>query len=127
MSCGGGSSSSVDGDVDVDDTVLSAPKNVKALAGDEIVRISWDAVTMRTATSTARTASSYNMYMATEAGVTKANYESLAGSMVHVGIKSPFDHPALVNGTTYYFVITALDGDGESVESNEVSATPMAG
>ncbi|HWY24798.1 MAG TPA: MYXO-CTERM sorting domain-containing protein, partial [Nevskia sp.] len=32
----------------------------------------------------------------------------------------------LRNGTTYYFEATAVGGNGESLKSNEVSATPQA-
>jgi len=33
----------------------------------------------------------------------------------------------LTNGTTYHYVVTAVDPDGESPASNEASATPQAG
>lgn len=32
----------------------------------------------------------------------------------------------VTNGTTYYYVVTALCVDGESANSNEASATPVA-
>ena len=34
-------------------------------------------------------------------------------------------HTDLLNGTTYYFMVTALNASGESIASAEVSATPM--
>ena len=45
--------------------------------------------------------------------------------MEHLGVASPFVHTGLVNGTTYYFVVTALNGSGESPDSAEVNATPV--
>lgn len=37
---------------------------------------------------------------------------------------SPFTHPGLTNGKTYFFVVTASNSAGESPESAEVSGTP---
>lgn len=38
---------------------------------------------------------------------------------------SPYTDTTVTNGTTYYYVVTALNTSGESVISNEASATPM--
>ncbi|MBI3358436.1 MAG: hypothetical protein HY037_02450 [Nitrospirae bacterium] len=65
----------------------------------------------------------YNLYMAEAAGVTKENVGTLAGGMEHKPVTSPFVHANLQNGTQYFFVLTAVTADGESQESNEVSAT----
>jgi hypothetical protein len=40
------------------------------------------------------------------------------------GVTSPHIHLSLVNGVTYYYVVTAENASGESAESVEVSATP---
>ena len=103
----------------IDPRVLppSAPTGVAAAPGNTLVNISWNPVAGVT---------SYNLYMAAVAGVTKSNYTTLAGGMKHVGVTSAYLHPGLTNGTTYYFVVTALNANGESVESIEVSATPTA-
>jgi len=95
----------------------AAPTGVTAIPGDARITITWNAVV---------SATSYNMYMASQAGVTKANYLSLPNGIVHAGVTSPFAHPGLTNGVTYYFVMTALNSNGESVESSQVSATPFA-
>jgi len=92
-------------------TVPAAPTGVAALAANTQVTISWDAVAGAT---------SYKMYMAEAAGVSK----STPGAMHHPNISSPFVHTGLVNGTTYYFVVTAVNAAGESIESSEASATP---
>jgi len=92
-----------------------APTGVTAAPGNGQVTISWDAVSGATP---------YNLYMATTSGVTKSNYTTLTGGMKHTGVTSPYIHTGLTNSTTYYFVVTALNANGESVESIEVSATP---
>lgn len=88
-----------------------APTNLRATAGNGKVTVSWDSVTGAT---------SYNIYYGTTAGVTKATGTKLAGAV------SPADVIGLTNGTTYYFVVTAVNANGESVESFVDSATPSA-
>ena len=96
----------------------AAPQNVAATPGDGQVTLTWGAV---------QGATSYNIYMATQSGVTKANWQSKPGGMKHEGITgTSFTHTGLQNGTTYYFVVTAVNAAGESAESAEVSATPQA-
>jgi cellulose 1,4-beta-cellobiosidase len=67
---------------------------------------------------------SYNVYMASQAGVTSTNVTTLPGNMTHPGFSLPlFDHPpGLEADSTYYFVVTAQNAVGESVESCEVAA-----
>lgn len=93
------------------------PGAVAAVAGDGQATLSWSS----------NGAISYNVYMATQSGVTKTNYASLPSGMAHTGVTSPFTHTGLVNGTTYYFVVTGVNSFGESVESSEMSVTPAAG
>lgn len=88
-----------------------APGNVRASAGDGQATISWDAVSGAT---------SYNIYVGTSTGVTKTNGNKASG------VSSPSVVTPLVNGTKYYFVVTAVGAGGESAESFEVSATPAA-
>ena len=95
--------------------VPNPPQNVQAFAGDGQVTVSWNP---------ASGASSYNLYMASQSGVTKNNYSSLPDGMKHMGVFSPFLHAGLTNGTTYYFVVTAVNVEGESLESMQVVGIP---
>lgn len=65
-------------------------------------------------------ATGYNVYFATAAGVTSASTK--VGSMV----QSPFTHSSLTNGTSYYYRVSAIVGGIEGGLSNEVSSTPAA-
>src|SRR3989338_4996788 len=92
-------------------TAPSAPTGVTVTAGNKQVSISWTAVS---------DATSYNIYWSTTSGVTKTT-----GTKVTSNTNS-YIHPSLTNGTTYYYVVTALNSDGESSESSEVSASPIS-
>jgi hypothetical protein len=85
------------------------PTVISASPGDQQVTISWDAV---------GGATSYNIYWSTTSGVTKITGTQIADAT------SPYTHTGLTNGTTYYYVVTALNLYGEGDESTEVSATP---
>jgi hypothetical protein len=89
-------------------TVPSSP-TISATAGDTQVTLSWPAVSGAT---------SYNVYWGTSSGVTTAS-----GNEV-VSVNSPYTHTGLSNGTTYYYIVTAVNSVGESTASPEVSATP---
>jgi len=88
-----------------------APTGVTATALHGEASIGWDNVTGAT---------SYNVYYSTTTGVTKTTGTKVAGAT------SPEIVTGLINGTAYYFVVTAVNADGESEESVEVSATPTA-
>ncbi len=87
----------------------SMPAAVNAVAGDGQVTISWNGVPGAT---------SYNLYWSTVSGVNKATGTKISN------VTSPYTHAGTVNGTTYYYVITAQNALGESIESSQVSATP---
>ncbi len=104
--CGGGGGNNGGGNIT---NPPDTPANIKATPGNGQVMLDWDNVT---------NASSYNIYWATTSGVTK-----------NIGLKqtatvSLYVHTGLLNGTTYYYVVTAVNSAGESAESNEVFATP---
>ncbi len=93
-------------------TEPSAPSGVVASAGDGYSNMSWNAVSKAT---------SYNIYWATTSVVSKTSY---TGKIT--GVTSPYLHTGLLNDTTYYYIVTAVNGYGESSESSQVSATPAS-
>lgn len=99
-------------------SVPAAPAGVTVASGDGQVTVNWDSVPGAT---------SYNLYMATQSGLTKNNYSSLPGQMKHASVTAPYTHTGITNGTTYYFVVTSVNDNGESAESSEVAAIPVAG
>lgn len=92
-------------------TIPSAPTGVAAVPANAQNSISWNA---------SSGATSYNVYWSTTTGVTKANGTKITGAT------SPYVHPVLTNGTAYFYVVTAVNTAGESADSAQVSATPVA-
>jgi fibronectin type 3 domain-containing protein len=87
------------------------PSGIQASGADAKVTVQW--------TAPATGATSYNIYYNTASGVTPSNYLGKIENAV-----SPQDVTGLTNGTTYYFVVTAINTGGESGPSSEKSATP---
>lgn len=100
--CGGGSTPPAP-------TAPAAPAGVTVTAGNTQITPGWTADTGAT---------SYNIYYRTSAGVTIANGTKVANTTGGTPITG------LVNGTTYYLAVTALNDIGESALSSEVSAVP---
>ncbi|HEY4743888.1 MAG TPA: fibronectin type III domain-containing protein, partial [Desulfuromonadaceae bacterium] len=92
-------------------TPPAAPTGVSATGGANQATISWSAVTGAT---------SYNLYRSTTAGVTTANGTKIAA------VTSPYVNTGLSAGTTYYYIVTAVNNVGESTASAQVSATTNA-
>ena len=67
-------------------------------------------------------ATSYNLYVAPQPGITKNNYQSLAGGRKFSGVTSPSTITGLTNHT-YYFVVTSVAGGVEGPESLPGTAT----
>ena len=87
------------------------PTGIKATPGNNQVALSW--------TAPGGTVTGYNVYRSTTSG---SGYAVLpAGANVS---GSPFTDSTAVNGTTYYYVITSLNGALQSAFSSQVSATP---
>ena len=92
--------------------IPAKPAGVSATPGDGQVTISWTPVAGAT---------SYNIYYSTTSPVTKTS-----GIKVE-NVTTPQVITGLTNGVTYYFVVTAVNIAGESVESSEKFATPAVG
>lgn len=107
--CGGGGSGSSGGGTA---SAPTAPANISAVAGVSSVTVNW---------ISSVGATSYNIYYGTSPGVSTTSTNKVIGV-----IGSQYNLPNLTNGTTYYFVVTAVNVNGESNKSLEVSATPAA-
>ena len=88
----------------------AAPANLVATGSDGLVSLGWDDATGDVLL--------YNVYRSTTAG---GPYGLVAGTTI-----PRFVDAELVNGTTYFYVVTVADPVGnESGYSNEASATPL--
>lgn len=91
-------------------TVPAAPAKVTAKAGDMQVKLNWNAV---------GGAEGYTVKRAVDAaGPFEPIAETVTGTV--------YTDTNVINGTTYYYVISAVNGAGVSPESTVVSATPAA-
>ena len=95
-------------------SVPSAPTNLTATPSDTQVALSWTAGSDPSAT--------YNVYYGTSSSLTTGT-----GTKLPVATGTSTTVTGLTDNTTYYFVVTAVNGRGESTPSNLVSATPAKG
>ncbi len=91
-------------------TALAAPTGVAVTGGNAQNTISWNGVSKVT---------SYNLYWSTSSGVTVST-----GAQI-TGVSSPYTHTGLINGTAYYYVVTAVKAGEESAASSEVLGIPV--
>lgn len=96
---------------------IAAPQNLVVSAANQGVGLQWSPVSGAT---------SYNIFYATEAGITAQNIAAYENGTLVQGATSPFVIGGLSNGQRYYFVVTAVNTQSESLQSNEVSAHPQA-
>jgi hypothetical protein len=89
--------------------VPDAPSGITATPGNGQVRLDWLAV---------NGATSYNVHYGLNSGI----YDRLIPDA-----RAPFVHLGLANNQPYYYIVTAVNGFGESgyPNSGEVSATPV--
>ncbi len=85
------------------------PVGLAAVPANAKVNLSW---------LTASGANSYNLKRATVSGGPFTTLASLTGTS--------YADSAVANGTTYYYVVSAVNAGGEGNNSSQVSATPLA-
>lgn len=108
--------SSASGEVSALLDIPLPPEGLATVAGDGQVTLNWNT----------NGAASYNIYMASQTGVTRANYAMLPDGAKYTSTGGSYTATGLVNGKTYYFAVTTVNSFGEGTESREVSATPAA-
>jgi len=88
---------------------VGVPANLTATAGNGAVTLVWTA------------SSGATRYNVKRGAVSGGPYDQLSASTT-----TGYTDMAVINGSTYYYVVSALDGVGESANSAQVSATPTA-
>jgi fibronectin type 3 domain-containing protein len=86
-----------------------APSGLQATAGNTQVSLTWTA---------SNGATSYHIKRSTTSGGPYTQISALSAAT--------FTDAGLTNGTTYYYVVSALNSAGESANSSQASATPAA-
>lgn len=91
-------------------TIPAAPTSLQATAGNAQVALTWTGSTGATSYTVKRSITSGSGYATVASGLTGASYTNTS----------------LVNGTPYYYVVTATNSAGESINSAQAAATPGA-
>jgi hypothetical protein len=89
--------------------VAAVPSGLTATAGNSMVTLAW---------SSSSGATGYRVKRATTSG---GPYTKLADAN-----SAGYTDAGATNGTTYFYVVSALSSAGESADSTQVSATPLA-
>jgi hypothetical protein len=97
--------------------IPAAPTGVTAVAGGRQVNLSWNMVPG---------AISYNVKRSTSSGE-ETNIANISTANSHWPASNEYTDIGLLDGTNYYYDISAVDTNGESSNSTEVSTTPQAG
>jgi fibronectin type 3 domain-containing protein len=92
----------------------SAPLNFMASAGEEFIHLSWDAPIDDGGSPIVR----FNLYR----GESPSDYNT-----VFFVIGTEFNDTSVIGGTTYYYVVGAVNEDGGRMYTDEISATPSTG
>ena len=88
---------------------LAAPTGLTAAAGNAQAALSW---------TPSAGASSYNVKRSLVSG---SNYSTISSRTA-----ASYTDTGLTNGTTYYYVVSAVNAGGESANSAQASATPLS-
>ena len=107
-SCGGGSSSGIGGGGGTT-TIPATPTGLAATAGNAQVILTWTG---------SSGATSYNLKRSTTNG---SGYTTVSSPTAPA-----YTDTGLTNGTAYYYVVSAVNSAGESGNSSQVTATPVA-
>lgn len=91
-------------------TVPAAPASLTAVAGDGKASLSWSASSGATSYTLKRATTNEGAYTTIANALNTTSYSDLG----------------LTNGTTYYYVVSAVNIIGESPNSSQASATPAA-
>ena len=89
--------------------IPAAPTGLAATGGDAQVSLTWNVVSGATTYAVKRATVAGGPYTVITNQVATASYQD----------------SDVVNGTTYYYVVSALSGSAESGNSNQASATPL--
>jgi len=92
--------------------VPDPPLPIATAIDDTQINLNWNLIGDATA---------YNIYRSTTPGVSATVANKINPTPV---VGPPYTDTGLTDGTTYYYVITSVGANGESVRSIEVSATP---
>ncbi|MEO7932618.1 MAG: carbohydrate-binding protein [Chthoniobacterales bacterium] len=96
------------GEADAGAGAPSAPGELATTAGNAQVALTWNA---------SSGATDYNVKRATVSGGPYTTVTTVTGTS--------FTNTGLTNGTTYYYVVAALNTYGESTNSSQLAATPL--
>lgn len=92
------------------DAISDPPAAVAATPGNAQVVLSW---------SPSISAVTYNIYFANASGVTPASPNKIVGIAATTYTQTPVTH-----GIPYFYIVTAVNNDGESRPSAQASANP---
>ena len=93
-------------------TIPPVPVGLQASGGISQVSLSWSA---------SNTATSYNVKRSTVSGGGSQGYTTIASLVFNTA----YTDTSVVNGTTYYYVVSAVNSAGQSANSSQASAEPV--
>lgn len=92
-------------------STATPPSGLSISNGNAMNVLSWNPVSDTTA---------YNLYWSNTSSVSVST-----GTRI-LNVTSPYSHTGLLNGTTYYYILTSVDSRGEGSASELISATPLS-